>query len=115
VVAVGGEQPERAARDMAGYLGETWFCRVVGAATFRSDTPPCFRCGHGPDCPVGMPALHWPQAAFDDFTKVRPDMFQQFEDNQDAARACDRVGQALGAAVRGEDRERPRSGGGYWV
>ncbi|MDZ7761127.1 MAG: flavodoxin family protein [Desulfovermiculus sp.] len=114
VVAVGGEEPERAGADIASYLKETWLCTLVGTALFKSDTPPCFTCGLGTQCPVGMPALHWPQKEFEAFTAVKKEMFQKFEDNKDAVRACERLGQALHAAIHG-DRFRPRSGGGYYL
>lgn len=114
VVAVGGEDPERAAADMVTYLRDIYFAQIVGAAMFTSDTPPCFSCGLGPSCPVGMPALHWSREEFTAFTKVDKEMFQRFEDNPDAVQACDRLGKTLKTAIDGL-WGRPRSGGGYYL
>ncbi|MFO7876732.1 MAG: flavodoxin family protein [Desulfovermiculus sp.] len=114
VVAVGGEEPERAGMDIAGYLKEVWMCTLVGTALFKSDTPPCFSCGLGPDCLVGMPALHWPKEEFEAFTAVKKKMFQRFEDNKDVVAGCERLGQSLCISVR-EGLSRPRSGGGYYL
>ena len=114
VVAVGGEEPERAGMDIAGYFKDIWMCSIVGIALFKSDTPPCFSCGLGTDCRVGMPALNWPKEQFEAFTKVHKKMFQRFEDNRDAVMACERLGQALCTAVR-EGWTRPGSGGGFYL
>ncbi|MFO7801461.1 MAG: flavodoxin family protein [Desulfovermiculus sp.] len=114
VIAVGGEEPERAGIDIASYFKETWMCSIVGMALFKSDTPPCFTCGLGTTCRVSMPALHWPEDEFAAFTQVRKEMFQRFEDNTDALRACNRLGQTLRTAVRGSFT-RPRSGGGFYL
>ena len=114
VVAVGGEEPENAGEDMRRYLEGIHFLNVVGTALFKSDTPPCFSCGYGAGCRVGMPALNWPGEAFSAFTRVEPDMFRRFEDNEDAVLACDRVGSALGTALSGRSG-RPWSGGGFYV
>jgi multimeric flavodoxin WrbA len=114
VVAVGGEEPERAGMDMMVYLKEIWMCSPVGMVLFKSDTPPCFSCGLGPDCPVGMPALHWPKGEFQAFTCVRNKMFQRFEDNPDAVAGCERLGKSLRMSVQ-EGFPRPRSGGGFYL
>jgi hypothetical protein len=114
VVAVGGEAPEKAAADMASYLKDIYFFQVTGMALYNSDTPPCFSCGLGPECPVGMPALHWSDREFQDFTCVRKEMFQRFENNPDSVMACDRLGQTLEAAITGE-WSRPRPGGGFYL
>lgn len=114
VVAVGGEAPERAAADMIAYLRDIYFFQITGAVLFTSDTPPCFSCGMGPECRVGMPALNWSRKEFEAFTKVEKEMFQRFEDNSDAVFGCDRLGQTLAAAVKGQ-WGRPRSGGGFYL
>jgi len=114
LVAVGGENPERASRDIAGYLKEISMGKIVGVALFKSDTPPCFSCGLGPECPVGMPALNWATADFKAFTTVKKEMFQRFEHNSDAVDACYRLGQMLNTAVNG-NWSRPTSGGGYYL
>jgi len=114
VVAVGGEEPERAAMDMAGYLKDIYFFQVIGMALFTSDTPPCFSCGLGTECTVGIPALSWSKQDFQAFTRVRKDMFQRFEDNTDSVLACDRLGKTLGTSIAGE-WTRPRSGGGFYL
>jgi hypothetical protein len=114
VIAVGGEEPERAGVDIAGYFKETWMCSIVGLALFKSDTPPCFTCGLGTTCLVGMPALHWPNEEFAAFARVRKEMFQRFENNSDAVLACERLGQTLATAVQ-KGSTRPRSGGGFYL
>jgi hypothetical protein len=114
VIAVGGEEPERAGMDIAGYFKETWMCSIVGLALFKSDTPPCFTCGLGTTCLVGMPALHWPNEEFAAFARVRKEMFQHFENNSDAVLACERLGQTLATAVQ-KGFTRPRSGGGFYL
>lgn len=114
IVAVGGEAPEKAAQDMAGYLKDTYFCNVVGAALFTSDTPPCFSCGMGPKCSVGIPALIWPEKDFQSFTRVSKDMFLRFEDNPDVVLAARRLGETLAKAIAGK-WGRPRSGGGFYL
>lgn len=110
IIAVGGEEPERSGRDMADYFEETWMCRIVGMVLFKSDTPPCFSCGLGTNCKVGMPALHWPEKEFESFKKVEKTMFQRFEDNKDIVTACERLGQILHTSIR-EGFTRPCSGG----
>jgi multimeric flavodoxin WrbA len=114
VVAVGGEGPERASEEMAAYLKDVWFMHHVGTALFVSDTPPCFSCGLGPECPVGMPALNWSRQDVQSFTRVTNKMFLRFEDNRDAVHACDRLGGTLRTAVDGA-WTRPRSGGGFFL
>lgn len=114
VVAVGGENPDAAARDMADYLKNIYFFQLVGIALFTSDTPPCFSCGLGTECPVGMPTLNWSQAEFKTFTRVRKEMFLRFEDNKDSVLGCDRLGQTLKTAIDGL-WSRPRSGGGVYL
>jgi multimeric flavodoxin WrbA len=114
IVAVGGEEPEKAALDMAGYLQDIYFFDVIGMALFTSDTPPCFSCGRGTKCRVGIPALKWSEKDFQSFTRVKKEMFQRFEDNPDAAMACDRLGKTLTRAIAGE-WSRPRSGGGFYL
>jgi len=114
VIAVGGEEPERAGRDIADYVKETWMCSIAGMALFKSDTPPCFSCGLGTDCRVGMPALHWPDKDFENFTAVKKNMFQRFEDNRDAVSACGRLGQTLCSVIR-EKVSRPCSGAGFYL
>lgn len=47
VVAVGGEEPERAGMDIAGYLKEIWMCSPVGMVLFKSDTLPVFPAAWG--------------------------------------------------------------------
>lgn len=102
VVAVGGEEPEKAAGNIISYLKDIYFFHVIGTALFKSDIPPCFSCGYGAKCPVGMPALHWPKEQFENFTRVRKNMFLRYEDNSDAVLACTRLGQSLLQAVTGE-------------
>ena len=114
VAAIGGEAPERAAMDMVGYLRDIYFFQVIGVALFTSDTPPCFSCGLGAECSVGIPALCWSKHDFQAFTRVRKDMFQRFEDNTDATLACERLGKTLKTSIAGEWR-RPRSGGGFYL
>lgn len=114
IVAVGGEAPEKAAQDMAGYLKNIYFCDVIGAALFTSDTPPCFSCGLGPKCPVGIPALTWRVKDFQSFTRVSQDMFLRFEDNPDVVLAVRRLGETLATCISGE-WGRPRSGGGFYL
>ncbi|WP_459937477.1 flavodoxin family protein [Desulfonatronum parangueonense] len=114
IVAVGGEAPEKAAQDMADYLKNIYFCNVIGAALFTSDTPPCFSCGLGSECPVGIPALTWKEKDFQSFTRVSKDMFLRFEDNPDAVLAVRRLGETLARSIAG-DWDRPRSGGGFYL
>ncbi len=114
VVAVGGEDPCAAARDMAGYLKDVYFFQLIGTALFASDTPPCFSCGLGAQCTVGMPALNWSQADFKAFTRVTKEMFQRFEDNEDAVLGCERLGRTLKTAIEGS-WSRPRPGGGVYL
>ncbi len=115
VVAVGGEEPEKAAGNVVSYLKDIYFVKVIGAALFKSDVPPCFSCGYGTKCPVGMPYLHWPKEQFKDFTRVRENMFLRYEDNPDAVLACTRLGQALFQAVNGLQDRRPKSGAGFYI
>ncbi len=114
IVATGSEEPEKAALDMAGYLRDIYFFDVVGMALFTSDTPPCFSCGKGTECPVGIPALKWSQNDFKAFNRVKKEMFQQFEDNPDIIMACTRLGKTLARSISGE-WTRPRSGGGFYL
>lgn len=114
IIAVGGEEPERAGMDIASYFKETWMCSTVGLALFKSDTPPCFTCGLGATCRVGMPALHWPNEEFAAFNQVRKEMFQRFEDNPDAVFACERLGRTLRTAAQGHFTK-PRTGGGFYL
>jgi multimeric flavodoxin WrbA len=115
VVAVGGEEPEKAAGNVISYLKNIYFFKVIGAALFKSDIPPCFSCGYGTKCPAGMPALHWPKERFKNFTRVRKNMFLRYEDNADAVLACKRLGQALFQAVTGQQGRRPKSGAGFYL
>ena len=114
IVAVGGEEPEKAAADMQAYLKDIYFFQIVGLAMFKSDTPPCFSCRLGTECRVGMPALNWSKQEFEDFTEVKKFMFQRYEDNPDAFRACKRLGETLAAALDGK-WGRPRTGGGFYL
>lgn len=115
VVAVGGEEPEKAAGNIISYLKDIYFFNVIGSVLFKSDVPPCFSCGYGTKCLVGMPALHWPKEQFKDFTRVRKSMFLRYEDNPDAVLACTRLGQALFQAITGQKIRRPKSGAGFYI
>ena len=115
VVAVGGEEPDKAGLGITSYLRDIYFFHVVGTALFKSDIPPCFSCGFGAKCPAGMPALNWPDEEFKNLTNIKKDMFLRYEDNPGAVQACERLGQAFGRAVRGEQSRHPRSGSGYYI
>lgn len=115
VVAVGGEEPEKAGLGLTSYLRDIYFFHVIGMALFKSDVPPCFSCGFGTKCSAGMPALNWPDEEFKNLTSITKNMFLRYEDNPDAVEACERLGLALGRAVSGAQAKHPRSGAGYYI
>ncbi len=101
VVAVGGEEPQRAADDILEYLRDVYFFQVVGTAIFKSDNPPCLSCGLGAECPVGMPALHWTEAQRSRLAACGLELKRRFEDHRPVIAACRNLGHRLESAVTG--------------
>ena len=99
-VAVGGDEAEQVAREIAYHLNSYFNFEIVGSVFYNSATPPCFICGFGTTCKYGGPARWMTPEEFAKFDKITPDMFKNFEDDPAAAAACDRMGAALAEAVK---------------
>ena len=99
-VAVGGDEAEQTAVEIAYHLGSYFSCKMVGTLFFNSATPPCFVCGYGTTCEYGGPARWMSPEEFEAFTEITPDMFQQFEDHADVLAACEGLSRDLRSAVK---------------
>ncbi|MBW1839148.1 MAG: NAD(P)H-dependent oxidoreductase [Deltaproteobacteria bacterium] len=103
-VAVGGDEAEQTAQEIAYHLESYFNCKMVDTLFFNSATPPCFVCGYGTTCEYGGPARWMPPEEFETFTEITPDMFQKFEDYADVLAACERLSKDLQTAVgKGRD------------
>ena len=98
-IAVGGDEAEQTAREIAYHLESYFNCNVVGTIFYNSATPPCFICGYGTTCQFGGPARWMPPEEFHAFTKVTPDMFKQYEDSADVVADCSKLGKQLAVAI----------------
>lgn len=101
-VAVGGDEAEPTVREIAYHLESYFEFNVVGSVYFNSATPPCFRCGFGPECKYGGPARWMTPEEFENFTEVTPDMFQNYEDYPEVLAACEQVSAKLKAVIEAE-------------
>jgi multimeric flavodoxin WrbA len=99
-VAVGGDEAEQTAVEIAYHLGSYFSCKMVGTLFFNSATPPCFVCGYGTTCEYGGPARWMSPEEFEAFTEITPDMFQKFEDHADVLAACEGLSTDLRSAVK---------------
>jgi hypothetical protein len=98
-VAVGGDEAEQTAREIAYHLTSYFNFKLAGSVFFNSATPPCFICGYGTTCSYGGPARWMSPEEFEAFTEITPDMFKHFEDNQEATRDCERIAKDLTKAI----------------
>jgi hypothetical protein len=103
-VAVGGENPAPVVQDLKDYLGKIWCLDVIDSVSFKSGIYPCFSCGFGTRCQVGMPALHWHPEIFSAFRRVSADLFHRFEDDEKTVSLCEKMGRSLRAAVRNRQK-----------
>jgi len=99
-IAVGGDEAEQTAQEIAYHLESYFNCNVVGTIFYNSATPPCFICGYGTTCRYGGPARWMPPEEFDAFTKVTPDMFKQYEDSTDVVADCSNLAKKLKVAIQ---------------
>jgi hypothetical protein len=99
-IAVGGDEAEQTAQEIAYHLESYFNCNVVGTIFYNSATPPCFICGYGATCKYGGPARWMPPEEFDAFTEVTPDMFKQYEDSADVVAGCNKLAKVLAAAIQ---------------
>lgn len=106
MAAVGGEDPAPAAQDLKEYLGKIWCLDLIGSVSFKSGIYPCFSCGFGTRCQVGMPALHWPKERFNAFRQISCEFFHRFEDDGKTASLCNALGRSLGVAIKKRRKQR---------
>ncbi len=99
VVSVGGDEAEKVVRDVSYQLNSYFEYRVVGSVFFNSATPPCFICGYGTTCKYGGPARWMTPEDFENFTEIRPEMFQNFEDHPEVVQACELLSRELKEAI----------------
>lgn len=99
VVSVGGDEAEKVVRDVSFQLSSYFEYRVVGSVFFNSATPPCFICGYGTTCKYGGPARWMTPEDFENFTEIRPEMFQNFEDHPEVVQACELLSRELKEAI----------------
>jgi hypothetical protein len=86
VIAAGGSPDEidAVAQELAYHMKSYFDCQVVGEVAYASWTPPCYICGFGTTCPVGLPARKFSSEEFAAFNEITPDMFHHFEDEPEA-------------------------------
>ncbi len=97
-VAVGGEEAQQTAEEIAYHMEGYFNFNMVGKVAFRSATWPCFICGHGLTCKYGGPALFYGDAWFET-KEITDDMFKKFEDDRKTLVACEDLAQKLRKAV----------------
>jgi hypothetical protein len=100
-VSVGGMDAAQSVREISDILEKYFFFRMAGSVYFNSSTPPCYVCGFGEKCHVGMPAMLMSPEDFSHFT-ITPSLFQRFEDNAEAVRACELLAKRLAQTLAGE-------------
>lgn len=98
-IAVGGDEAEQTAKEIAYHLESYFNCKMVGTVFFNSATPPCFICGYGTTCKYGGPARWMSPTEFEAFNEITPEMSQAFEDNPDVYAACESIAKKLRAAI----------------
>ena len=104
-LAVGGDEAEQTAQEIAYHLESYFNCTVVGTLFFNSATPPCFTCGFGTTCKYGGPARWMSSGEFEAFTEVTPDMFKKFEDNADVLADCGKMAKQLVTAINAAGKD----------
>ena len=107
VVSVGGNEAQPAAAEVMQRLSSYFGCTVLGSVFFNSATPPCFICGYGTTCLYGGPARWMTPEEFQNFTKITPEMFQQFEDHPEVVRSCELLAGEIKAGVAGLSKLQP--------
>ena len=104
-IAVGGDEAEQTAQEIAYHLESYFNCNVVGTIFYNSATPPCFICGYGTTCKYGGPARWMPPEKFDAFTEVTPDMFKQYEDSADLVAGCSKLAKQRAETIQTTKKE----------
>jgi len=66
---------------------------VIDVVRFQSRVPPCFRCGRHKECEIGGLYRMLGEAAHE--LTITPEMFNQWEHDQDAATAVERAAESL--------------------
>jgi hypothetical protein len=99
VVCVGGDEAEQVVREVSYHLQSYFNYRIVGSVFFNSATPPCFICGYGTTCKYGGPARWMTPEEFENFTEIKPEMFQKFEDHPEVVAACELLSRELKEAI----------------
>lgn len=98
-IAVGGDEAEQSAEEIAYHLESYFNFKPVGTVFFNSATPPCFICGYGTTCKYGGPARWMTPQEFEAFSEVTPEMFKRFEDDPEVVAACERLSKELRTAA----------------
>ena len=94
-VCVGGNEAEQSVKQLSYQLESYFNYNVIASVFFNSATPPCFTCGFGTTCRYGGPARWMTPEEFENFNKITPEMFQNFEDHPDAVAACENLSRQL--------------------
>jgi hypothetical protein len=97
-VAVGGEEAEQTAQEIAYHMQGYFNFNMVGSVAFKSATWPCFVCGHGLTCKFGGPSLFYGEKWFDT-KEITQEMFKNFEDDPVTVGACKGLSEALKTAI----------------
>ena len=104
-IAVGGDEAEQTAQEIAYHLESYFNFEMVGTVFFNSSTPPCFICGFGTTCEYGGPARWMPPEEFEAFTEITPDMFQEFEKYKEVCADCGKLSKKLRTAIDEKGRD----------
>ncbi|MHC4884489.1 MAG: flavodoxin family protein [Planctomycetota bacterium] len=83
VVISGGMELDHAEAQIRRMLGDFFQMEIAGVIRYASQTPPCFRCGRHKECTIGGLYMMMGEAAKD--ATIQPEMFQQWEDNEEVA------------------------------
>jgi multimeric flavodoxin WrbA len=97
-VAVGGEQAEETAKEIADHMEGYFNFNMVGTVGFKSATWPCYICGYGLKCQYGGPALFY-GAKWAETKEISPDMIKDFMNDAAVVKSCEEVSRALRVAV----------------
>ncbi|QCQ22274.1 flavodoxin family protein [Desulfoglaeba alkanexedens ALDC] len=99
-LAVGGDEAEVVARDVAYHLKSYFNFEIVDQIFYNTMNPPCFICGYGTTCQYGGPARWMSPEEFAQFTEITPEMFKHVEAEAELTARLRTAGQRLGESCR---------------
>ena len=93
ILVVGGGMMLDAAVEQLRQMLSHFEVNIIDTIRFQSRIPPCFRCGRHKECEIGGLYRMLGDAAHE--LTITPEMFNQWEDDQDAMAAVEKAAESL--------------------